>query len=102
MSLLAEFRNKFAADEFEFSKHAVDQTILRDITVDEIRQAMQVCEIIEDYPDDKYEPSCLLLGFTRSDRPLHIQCSYPSRLVVKIITVYEPNPSEWENFRHRR
>jgi YgiT-type zinc finger domain-containing protein len=41
MSLLAEIREKFANNTFEFSKHAVDQTILRDITVDEIRHMSQ-------------------------------------------------------------
>jgi len=102
MNLVAEIRKKFAGDIFEFSKHAVDQTILRGITVDEIRQAVRVCEVIEDYPSDKYGPSCLLLGFTRTGRPLHIHCSYPSRPVVKIITIYEPNLSDWNDFRVRR
>jgi len=102
MSLIAEIRQRFAQNIFEFSKHAVDQTILRNISVDDIRQAIQVCELIEDYPEDKYGPSCLLLGFTRSNRPSRIQCSYPSRPVIKIITVYEPNPADWVEYRIRR
>jgi hypothetical protein len=32
-------------------------------------------EVIEDYPEDKYGPSCLILGFTVYGRPLHVQCS---------------------------
>jgi len=40
MALINELRAKFAQDQFEFSKHAVDQTILRDIAVQEIREAM--------------------------------------------------------------
>ena len=28
--------------------------------------------MIEDYPEDKYGPSCLLLRFTSANRPLHI------------------------------
>jgi hypothetical protein len=59
-------------------------------------------EIIEDYPDDKYGPSCLILGFTRGGRPLHIQCSYPSRPLLKIITLYEPDPDLWDGFRRRK
>jgi hypothetical protein len=59
-------------------------------------------EIIEDYPEDKYGPSCLILGFTKTGRPLHIQCSYPSRLLIKIITLYEPDPDLWVDFRVRK
>lgn len=102
MSMVDEIRAKFEAGAFEFSRHATDQSILRVIAVDEIRQAIAVGEIIEDYPDDKYGPSCLILGFTKANRPLHIQCSYPSRSLIKIITVYEPNPVEWKDFRVRR
>lgn len=56
----------------------------------------------KDYPDDKYGPSCLILSFTQAGRPLHIQCSYPSRPLMKIITLYEPDPAEWVEFRVRR
>ena len=68
------------------------KVIIRHISVQEVREAIKDGEVIEDYPNDKYGPSCLLLGSTQSKRPLHIQCSYPSRPLVKIITLYEPDP----------
>lgn len=102
MSLIDEIRAKFARDEFEFSKHATDQSILREISVREIREAVAAGEIIEDYPKDKYGPSCLILGFTRTRRPIHLQCSYPSRQIIKVVTVYQPDPAEWVDFRIRR
>jgi hypothetical protein len=102
MDLVRELREKIARGEFEFSQHAVDQTIVRRIRVQEIREAIASGEMIEDYPEDKYGPSCLVLGFTASGRPLHVQCSYPSRPRVKIITVYEPDPERWIDFRERR
>ncbi|NOZ48439.1 MAG: DUF4258 domain-containing protein, partial [Chloroflexi bacterium] len=82
--------------------HGVDQTILREISVQEIRNVMSVGEIIEDYPDDKYGPSCLIFGMTDKNRPIHIQCSYPSRPIIKVITVYEPDPERWIDFKIRR
>ncbi len=100
--MLEQIVVKIRAGEFEFSKHAVDQAILRRITVQEVREAIETGEIIQDYPNDKYGPSCLVLGFTRTGRPLHIQCSYPSRPLVKIITVYDPDPDQWTDFRVRR
>jgi len=102
MALIDEIRAKFFREAFEFSKHSTDQTILRRIFINEIREAIAVGEVIEDYPDDKYGPSCLILGFTNARRPLHIQCSHASRSLIKVITLYEPDPGEWLNYRIRR
>ena len=100
--MIEQIRSKIAAGLFEFSQHAVDQTITRHITVQEVREAISAGEIIEDYADDKYGPSCLILGFSSTGRPLHIQCSYPSRPLVKIVTLYEPDPDRWVDLRIRR
>ena len=103
MSMLEDIQVKILGRQFEFSKHAVDQSIIRDVTVNELEQAISSrCDVIEDYPDDKYGPSCLILGFTDAGRPLHIQCSYPSRPVIKIITLYQPDPELWIDHRIRR
>ena len=102
MDILEGICEKIRSGQFEFSQHATDQSIIRHISVQELREAIEGSEVIEDYPDDKYGPSCLILGFTESKRALHIQCSYPSRPLVKIITLYEPDPSRWINFKTRK
>lgn len=99
--MIEEIRQKITQGQFEFSKHAVDQSLIRHISVQELREAIATGEIIEDYPDDKYGPSCLIFGFTPANRPIHIQCSYPSRPLIKIITLYEPDPKRWIDFRVR-
>jgi hypothetical protein len=86
---------KIADGQFEFSAHATNQAIRRYIPVSEIREALLAGCVIEDYPDDKYGPSYLILGRTATGRPLHVQCSDPSRPLVKIITVYQPDPNRW-------
>ena len=102
-TLTVEIRRKFCEDQFEFSKHAVDQSILRKIRVQEVREAITNGQVIEDYPEDKYGSSCLICGSTKAKRPVHVQCSYPSRPIIKIITVYEPNPQQWnEDLTQRR
>jgi hypothetical protein len=101
--MLERIRNKILRRKYEFSKHAVDQSIIRNISVAEVEEAVSgKCEIIEDYPDDKYGPSCLILGWTRVGRPLHLQCSYPRRPLIKIITLYEPDSDLWVDFRVRK
>jgi hypothetical protein len=103
MDILKEIRAKMLRRQYELSKHAVDQSIVRNIAVSEIEEAIgNKSEVIEDYPDDKYGPSCLILAFTRAGRALHLQCSYPSRPLVKVVTLYEPDPRLCGNFKVRR
>ena len=102
MTILDGICTKIRNDQFEFSQHATDQSIIRHIGVQDVREAIEDSEVIEDYPNDRYGPNCLILGFTQSKRPLNIQCSYPSRPLVKIITLYEPDPLRWIDFKTRR
>jgi hypothetical protein len=85
--LMDQLHQKIANGQFEFSEHAANQAIRRYIPLSEVREALLSWRMIEDYPDDKYGPSCLILGHISTGWPLHIQCSYPSRPLVKIITV---------------
>lgn len=83
-----------------FTEHAIRQMARRFISVDEVSEAILSGEIIEDYPDDKYSPSCLILGSTQRGRALHVQCSAPPR--VRVVTVYQPDADEWIQDRIRR
>ena len=102
--LLSEIQRKFASREWLYTKHAVDRAIERGIWSHEVEEAIEVGEIIEDYPKDKYGLSCLVLGWTERRRPLHIQVTYPRPSEkIKVITLYEPDLKEWEEgFKKRR
>lgn len=102
MKTLDEIRRQLAAGDFEFSRHAFKRAIERNISTIEIQEAGAQAGIIEDYPDDKYAPSCLLLGFTAAARPLHMQVTYVESDRLKIITIYEPDPIEWYDYARRR
>ena len=102
LDVIDEIRAKIVGGLFELSKHAVDQSILRRVSIQDLREAIETGEIIEDYPNDKYGPSCLIFGFTMENRPLHLQCSYPSRPLLKIITLYEPDAGLWIDFKVRK
>lgn len=95
-------RGKVALGQWEFSLHATRQAVARHISTADVAKAIATGEIIEDYPLDKYGPSVLLLGRTELGRALHVQCTYPTRPLVKIITVYEPDPAQWDfTLKHR-
>jgi hypothetical protein len=91
---LDSLRDLIQQRQYLLSDHASKRGVERGISSGEIEQAVLSGEVIEDYPDDKYGPSCLILGATENDRILHVQLSYPPQ--VKVITLYEPSPQEWE------
>lgn len=75
----------------------------RNIPEREIREAGAAAVLIEDYPADKYSHSCLLLGFAKTGRALHLHVSRAAGTPrVRIITLYEPDPAAWINFEQRR
>lgn len=92
---LTVIRDRFAKQEYLLTAHASERAAERAIRSHEIEEAIRTGEIIEDYPNDKYGPSCLILGTTKTDRVLHIQVSYSKS--TKVITVYQPKPEEWES-----
>jgi len=100
--MIDEIRQKLARGQAEYSLHAVRQMVARNITPNEVVEIVLAGEVIEDYPEDKYGPSCLVLGRTVTGRALHIQCTHPSRPMLKVITAYEPDPAEWDDtLKHR-
>ena len=100
--MIDEIRRKFNEVPVEFSEHAFQRCVLRNIGQDEIAEVMALAEIIEEYPNDKYGPNYLLLGFTHHGRPLHLQVSTPLRPRLRIITAYQPDPAVWIDFLCRR
>ena len=102
MKTLEEIRSQLQDGEFEFTRHAFKRMIERNISEAEIREVSVTMEVVEDYPDDKYSPSCLLLGFTLANRALHLQVSMVSSDNVKIITIYEPDLTQWTDYRRRK
>ena len=103
-ALLETIKTAIREGNYLYSLHAVDQSILRGISRNEIEEAIATGEIIENYPDDKYGPSCLIYGTTNKNRALHIVCALPNKLrkKVKIITLYQPDPEEWIDLKQRR
>lgn len=87
--------------QYRYTLHGTRQRIARHIQGHDVVEAVAAGEIIEDYPQHHYGPACLTLGRTTQGRALHVLCSV--RPLVDIITIYEPDPAEWEaDLRTRR
>ena len=81
-------------DRIQWSLHALKRMRERRITSDEVIGCIQSGEIIEEYPDDRPLPSCLIFGTVES-RDLHTVVGSDIEY-ISVITAYEPDPEEWE------
>lgn len=75
----------------------------RNISVEQVKNAIKKGEEIRSYPDDKPYPSKLLLGY-ENELPLHIVIAqnYVENIII-VITAYHPELDIWmENFKTRR
>lgn len=86
----------------EITAHAILQLKARKIKLADIYAGIDNGEIIEQYPDDKYYPSCLILYFRVNGEPVHFVCSIGNNKIY-IITAYNPDLKRWENdFKTRK
>lgn len=83
-----------AQGQYRYTIHGAQQRIERGIRRREIEEADADGEIIEDYPTHHYGPAFLVFGKTAAGRPLHIL--FVLEPVLAIVTLYEPDPDEWE------
>jgi Domain of unknown function (DUF4258) len=85
-----------------FRVHAIQRMYQRNISEPEVRHVIATGETVEDYPDDTPYPSRLLLGW-HGQRPLHVVVADNADDQENIvITVYEPDLTEWESDFKRR
>lgn len=86
-----------------FSVHAIKRMFERSITTDDVVETAAQGELVEDYPDDWPYPSRLVLGWP-GGRAVHVvvaENSADDEMIV--VTVYEPDPAEWEpGFKRRK
>ena len=99
--MLDEIKRKSKLGEIEASEHAVVQMVKRNIAGAEAQEAIASAQLIEDYPEAPYGPCCLIFGKTAQSRPLHLVVTYPYRALLRIITIYEPDPAVWADFTTR-
>jgi hypothetical protein len=91
-------------DSIAFKKHSAIRMRQRNISANEVKEILIGGQVIEDYPDDIPLPTCLILGFTKKQKPIHAVVAVDeSDRMLYVITVYSPNNEEWENgFKKRR
>jgi hypothetical protein len=103
--MLDKIQKCFEVKSVLFTKHAafeMENEDLGEIFTRDVYEAVSSAELLREYPEDTPLPSCLLFGWTRNRRPIHVVCGYDAALSRAIvITVYEPLPSIWREHRER-
>ena len=79
-----------------WTQHCLERMQERDISRADVTNGIQTGEVIENYPDDYPNPSCLVFGYTVNGRILHIVVGC-DMINIYIITAYYPDTSKFEN-----
>ena len=82
--------------KIKWSTHCLARMQERDISIDDIDNCIKSGEIIEDYPDDFPNPSCLIFGYNVNGRILHIVAGCDN-INIYIITAYYPDTKKFED-----
>ena len=85
------------------SDHADEEAHADHLSFDDICTSVFQGDIIEEYPEGKPYPSCLVFGLNAGNEPVHSVWGYnmENRWAV-LITVYRPDPDRWIDSRIRR
>jgi len=92
--IIARLRKQARADDIRMTIHGHQEMVAEDIAYEAVREVLQNCQVIENYPDHQRGPCCLACGRITSGRFLHVVCT-TSLDVAVIITVYEPKAPKW-------
>jgi len=83
--------------------HADEELANDEISDEDLFHSALHGEIIEDYPDDKPFPCCLVYGKDQKGRYIHSVWAHSSELDIAIvITGYIPDPNRWRDYKTRR
>lgn len=93
-------RHQVVARQVRVTQHASQEMVAEDVALSEVFEAVSSGDVLEDYPEHRRGPCCLLHGRTNAGRDLHVVCTTASPMLV-IITVYEPKPPKWSTPKKR-
>jgi len=101
MILINEIEQMCSQMKLRWTNHVLVRLSQRNISIGNVINGLQNGEIIEQYPDDYPYPSCLVLGYTKGNKAIHVVCGLDEELWL--ITAYYPDSDEWtDDFKQRK
>ena len=95
MYSIEDFRRLNKSENIVISLHGQLRLNERNISVDDIMNAIDNGEIIEQYPKDFPFPSCLILVISINNTYIHVVVSMNENKIY-LITAYVPSSDKWE------
>jgi hypothetical protein len=92
--IASRLRKQAETDAMRITLHGHQEMVQGDISLDEIREVLLDATVVENYPEHKRGPCCLVCGWTSRGRPVHVVCTTSLEIAI-ITTVYEPKPPKW-------
>jgi hypothetical protein len=86
----------------EIAKHAEIERQKDGLEIKDVKDSIFNGKIIEEYPDDPRNPSCLVFEFDRKGIPIHSLCAFLKSGKIRICTVYIPDDDKWINYQIRK
>ena len=90
-----------AESKILWTQHCLQRMQERDISRLDVKNGIATGEIIEDYPDDYPNPSCLIFGYNVNGHILHIVAGCDN-INIYIITAYYPDTKKFENDKNKK
>ena len=94
-------KEKLKNRKVDWTKHCLNRIQQREISMSDVKKAVNNGQIIEYYHDDAPYPSCLVCGDADNNTTLHIVCGV-SHESIHMITAYYPDDEQWEDNVKRR
>ena len=83
-------------EKIRWTNHCVVRLLQRNISQEDIENALLNGEIIEEYENDYPYPSCLVYGINLNNKVLHIVCG-ANKTELWVITAYYPDNIKWKD-----
>lgn len=82
--------------KIRWTNHCVVRLFQRNISQENIENALLNGEIIEEYENDYPYPSCLVYGVNLNNKVLHVVCG-ANETELWVITAYYPDNIKWQD-----
>lgn len=93
---LLEIQEFCNMSKIRWSQHCLERMQERDISIKDVKNCILFGEIIEEYPDDFPNPSCLIFGYTINNNVIHVVVGKDEEYIC-IITAYYQSTDRFKN-----